>query len=359
MFKRHFLLILIFLMTCASSYGAAQAAAEKDSKNYIFLIFVEELKYSDLNGAALPNIKKIKDSGASYRHLTNTSSEPVDNVLAGLGKDKDVLYLPKILIDNGIRCLVVDGSGKLSQTLLNNNRIDVITESSDHLAMDKFLTQFADKSYQFVTIYLDDTSQPAPGQNSARFNQWSSADNQIGRLVNNLISTGRLTDSTLILAGGGEQSPLIIYGNKISVPAKYFHCQQNDIAPTICQIFGITPPNDLPGSILYECLQPISNDQLVNHLKTRIIDLQKECLVYTQEIAKTQKEQHIINLQKAEVEEERKKIARIISEKNQAVNHLIMQIKLLKFFGAVIILLMLAGYIVEYKILRKKFLMFP
>jgi len=358
MFKRNFLLILIFLITYASSCPA-QADMEKNNKYYTFLIFVGELKYSDLDGAALPNIKKLKDSGASYRNLINTSSKPVDNVLAVLGRDKDVLYLPKILADNGISCLVVDGSGKLSQTLLNNNRMDVITESSDHLAMDKFLTQFVDKSYQFVTIYLDDTCQPAPGQNSARFNQWSSADNQIGRLVNNLINTGRLAKSTLILTGGGIESPLIVFGNKISAPAKYFYCRQSDIASTICKIFDIAPLNDLPGSILYECLQHTSDDQKISQLKARIIDLQKECLVYTQEITKIQKEQQIISLQKVQVEQERKKIARIISEKNQTVNHLIMQIKLLKFFGTVIVLLLLAGYILEYKILRKKFLMFP
>lgn len=359
MFKKHFLLILIFLLTCTSSYGVDLAAAEKNSKNYVFLIFVGELKNSDLDGAALPNIQKIKDSGTSYRHLSNRKSEPANNILAALGKDKNILHLPNMLADKGIYCLVVDGSGKLPKALFDNNRIDVIAEKSDHLAMDKFLTQFADKSYQFVTIYLDDTSQPAPGKNSARFNQWSSADNQVGRLVNNLINTGRLTDSTMILAGGGEQSPLIVYGNKISGPATYFHCRQSDIAPTVCQIYGITPPNELPGSILYECLQPTSNDQLISDLKNRIIDLQEECLLYAQKIAQTQKEQQIINLQKADIEQERKKIARIISEKNQAVNHLIMEIKLLKFFGAVIVILMLAGYIVEYKILRKKFLMFP
>lgn len=359
MFKKGLWVIII---SCLLIYNYGNkplpAGAASVNEDYVFLVFISELKESDLGGSFLPNIKKARSSGISYSYLANNNSTPEENLLTILGKKNNQLLLPEVLNKNGVKCLLVDGTETMPKQLLEQNNISVIANHSDQQAMDKFINEFNKEPHQFVAIYLDDTSKPAEGH-TARFNQWSSADNQLGRLINFLINSDKLNQSTVIIAGGGNQAPLILYGDKLSIQGSYKYCNQLDIAPTICELYGFNPPNNLGGHILYECLQPKSDSSTIKYLQAKINDLQEECLLNAQKSKQLKKEQQRIDMQIADIEKERNNIQRIISNKDDDIKVLVIQLKLLKFFGAIIILLMLIGYFVEYKILRKKFLMFP
>lgn len=213
--------------------------------------------------------------------------------------------------------------------------------------------------HQFAVIYLDDTSTPDKSNNSSHFHRWSLADNQVGRVLNQLIKSDRLSDSTIIITGGGDSPPLIIYNSKIDQPESFYHCRQQDIAPTICKIYGIIPPAEMPGHILYESLPQTSGKLLTNNLKHRINDLQRESQQYYQQISLLDEEQQLVKEQKEEVKKERESIHRIISDKDNTIQRMSMQIKILKFLGVLVIILLLAGYIFQYRWLRKKFLIFP
>lgn len=359
-------LLCIFTFISGSMFHQATATtvySNKETNNpkkYTFLFYVQGLNYTDIDGPGLPNIKKLKSKGISYSHVaqsTPTQSHETDAyVLAPL---ENYFLLTKTLANNSINCLAVDGTGAITASQAKESNLDLITEKNDQLAMDKLLNKLSDDSYQFTAIFLDDTSIPDKLNNSSRFQPWSLADNQVGRVLNLLIKSDKLSSSTIIITGNGETPPLIIYNSSISEPGDFFHCRQLDIAPTICKIHDITPPVEMPGHILYESLTVTNSQALTGDLKKRISDLQKECRQYSEQINTIQKEYQSIESQKAEIKKERENIHRIISEKESTVHRLVIQIKILKFTGAVIIIILLIGYIFLYRWLRKKYLIFP
>ncbi|TYO95006.1 hypothetical protein [Desulfallas thermosapovorans] len=356
------LLVCIFTFISGSVFHQAAAAdvtTNKETNNpkkYTFLFYVQGLNYTDIDGPGLPNIKKLKSEGVSYSHVAQSTPTTNTDVLVPLDNR---FLLTKILANNDINCLAVDGTGAITVSQARGSNLELISEKNDQLAVDKLLDKLNDNSYQFTAIFLNDTSIPDKLNNSSRFQPWSLADNQVGRVLNHLIKNDRLSSSTIIITGNGETPPLIIYNSNIGKPESYFYCCQLDIAPTICKIHGITPPAEMPGHILYESL-PVTNSQiLTGDLKKRIGDLQKECQYYNEQISVIQKEYQSIESQKAEIKKERENIHRIISEKDSTTHRLLIQIKILKFAGAVIVILLLTGYVFLYRWLRKKYLIFP
>ncbi|WP_347491063.1 hypothetical protein [Desulfoscipio sp. XC116] len=328
-------------------------------KKYTLLFFIQGLNNADIDGPGLPNMKKLKSEGISYQHLSKTvSSQEQVTSASVLGPANNRFLLPQTLSDNSIDCLAVDGTGTITASPARENRLELIIEKNDRLAVDKFLNKTNKSLYQFTAIYLDDISAPGKLNNSAAFQQWSLADNQIGRILNHLIQLDKLAYSTIIITGGGEEPPLIVFNISTNQPKSFHHCRQMDIAPTICSIYGITPPTQMPGNILYESL-PLTSSQSINNLNRRIIDLQKECRHYNQQISILQKEQRSVKIQKEDIKKERENIHRIISEKDNTVQKLSRQIKILKFLGTFILIILIIGYIFQYRWLRKKFLMFP
>lgn len=353
MLKKLLILIQVALITSFFSSSVC-FATEKSSQKTVFLIFIKGLEQYHLQERGLPNIIQLKDRGLYYRSVARSGVYPEQCLMSILEQKSNLLLLPRALANNGIDCALLDGSGRLPRELMKKNNIKVITEQNDKLLLDKFLKEFNPGRSQFITIYLDDPSKPGIGKNLNSSQRWSNADNQVGRLLNYLINSKTLDNTTFILTSGASNPPLILFKNG-SPNSGYYYCHQSDIAPTICKIFGFSPPAELSGDILYEFITRDANIEL----RQRIYDLQKQNLQASRKITILQEEQRLINIQKNEIVQERKNFRRTISEKDQIINHLNTKLKIFKFFSISAILVFLAGYIVEYKILRKKFLMFP
>ncbi|MBF7084552.1 hypothetical protein IT084_16550 [Desulfallas sp. Bu1-1] len=354
MVRKSLILVLIFLCATIFGDGTCFAAKAKSGQEYVFLIFVKELEQPHLEERGLPNIGQLKDGGIYYRSVARPDSPPEDCLLSILGQKNTMLFLPLALANNGVNCTMVDGSGRLPQNLLKKNNVDVISEQNDRLVLDKFFEVFDPDRPQFVTIYLDDPSNPANDKYLPSSQRWSNADNQVGRLLNYLINSKALNNTSIILTSGAPKPPLILFRHGYP-NAEYYYCHQSDIAPTICKIFGVSPPAGLSGNILFEFLSRSPD----TNLQKRINDLQEQCLLANRKINLLQEEQRLVNIQKYEIVQERKNFRRIISEKDQIIKQLNVKIKIFKFLSILAVFIFLAGYIVEYKILRKKFLIFP
>ncbi len=359
--------IILTTLICISAfvsegifYPAAATASNPDNpKKYIFLFFIQGLNDTDLNGSSLPNMKKLKSEGISYQHVTKTvpANEQAEFTTI-LGLRDNHLQLTRALQDNNIDCIAVDGTETITASLAKKNRLELITEKNDQLALDKFFHKITEQPYQFAAIHLDDASSKDQSKNFSESFKWSMADNQVGRVINHLIRTDKLANSTIIITGGGITPPLVIFNGGNNQPESFHHCRQLDIAPTICQIFDIIAPTDMPGHILYEVLTPTNSKSLTNNLKHRINDLQKECRQYNQQISLYEKEQQFVQIQKADLKEKREILHKIVSEKDSTIQRLNIQISILKLFGTIIFIILLTGYIFQYRWLRKKFLIF-
>ncbi|KAF1084705.1 hypothetical protein SPSYN_02485 [Sporotomaculum syntrophicum] len=345
--KNIYWIIIICFSALVSGNAPTATAADSDTDNpnqYIFLFYVEGLNDTELDGSGLPNMKKLKSTGISYQHVTKTI--PAE-------EQEAFLSLTRSLSNNNIDCLAVDGGKKLTTALAKKNGLELISEKNDQLAVDRLLEKIKGQPDQFTAIYLDDASQTEkPGR------KWSTADNQVGRVINQLMRSDKLANTTIIITGGGDTPPLVIFNNGQNQPESYYHCRQLDIAPTICKIYGITPPAAITGSVLYECLSQSSSKALTSNLKLRINDLQKETQQYNQQIILLHKERQTVIAQQADLKKAREDIQQIILAKDSTIERLSLQIKILKILGTVILSILLIGYIFLYRWLRKKYLLF-
>jgi len=354
-------LLCISALFSGSTFNPAAATASNTDKpqKYTFLFFIQGLNVNDLNGSGLPNMKKLKSEGISYQQVTKTQPTHEQSALTSiLGLRDDQLLLTQALADNKIDCLAVDGTGTISASLAKNNRLALISEPNDQLALDKFLDKMHKQPYQFAAIYLNDASQTDQSNTTSKYQKWSQADNQVGRVINYLIRVDKLDSATIIITGGGSTPPLLVYNGGTNQPESFYHCRQLDIAPTICKMYGIIPPAAMPGHILYESLPPTSTGTLTSNLKHRVSDLQEECQQYNQQISLFEKEQQAMQTEKTALKKARADINQIIAEKDSTIQNLSLQISILKILGAVILIILFAGYIFQYRWLRKKFLIF-
>jgi len=354
-------LICISALVSGSIFHPATAAASNmdNPKKYTFLFFIQGLNDNDLNGSGLPNMKKLKSEGICYQQVTKM--QPTDDrstLTSILGLCDDQLLLTRTLADNKIDCLAVDGTGTITASLAKNNRLLLISEPNDQLAIDKFLDKMNEQPNQFAAIFLNDVSQTDLNNKTSNYQKWSLADNQVGRVINYLIRIDKLVSSTIIITGGGSAPPLLVYNGGTNQQESFYHCRQLDIAPTLCKMYGIIPPAAMPGHILYESLPPTSSGTLTSNLKHRVSDLQKECQQYNQQISLFEKEQRAIQTEKVALKKAKADINQIITEKDSTIQNLSSQISTLKILGAAILIILLAGYIFLYRWLRKRYLIF-
>ncbi len=347
MLKNIFWIIIICLsaLVLGSTPTATAAVSDTDNPNqYTFLFYVEGLTDTELNGSGLPNMKKLKGAGVSYQHVTKT--------IPAEGQEA-FFSLTRSLSNNNIDCLAVNSGKKLTTALAKENGLELIPEKNDQLAVDRLLEKIKGQPNLFTAIYLDDASQTdKPGR------KWSTADNQVGRVINQLMRSDKLANMTIIITGGGDAPPLVIFSNGQNQPESYYHCRQLDIAPTICKIYGITPPAGMTGNILYESLPQSSSKTLTSNLKLRVNDLQKEAQQYHQQISELYKERQAIKTQQADLKKAREDIQQIILANDSTVERLSLQIKIIKILGTIILIILLIGYIFLYRWLRKKYLLF-
>lgn len=337
---------LVILVSGTSFIAPTPAAAGSTSSpnQYTFLFYVAGLTNTELNGTGLPNMKKLQNAGISYQHVTQGT--PTE-------EQEAFFLLTRSLADNAIDCLAVDGQQRLTTAQTKANGLELISEQNDQQAVDKLLEKIKVHPDRFTAIYLDD---PSPEDKPGR--KWSSADNQVGRVINQLIRYDKLAGSTIIITGGGSMPPLIIYNTGQNQPDSFYHCHQLDIAPTICNLFGIKPPATMAGKILYESLPQSSSKALTGNLKLSVNNLQKETLLYTQQISELHKEQQAVKTQQADLRKAEENIRQIILTKDNTIARLNLQIKIMKILSAVILFILLIGYLILYRWLRKKYLLF-
>lgn len=337
--------VLIAILTSWPS-----TAAYAQSENYTYIIYIKGLSVSDIEGKKLPNLKSIADSSISYTNVAKPQIFP-DSIYTLFGDANKAYSLPKILSKNGIDCLFIDGSGKVPNNYCDNNSLDLISDTDDKEVLNRYFSLPTEKDYNFVTIYLDDINV----SETSEFRRWSLVDNQIGLLLNHLIKLKKLEKSSIFITGDSDSPPLLMFRYNPNFKANYYYCNLLDLGPTICEIYGINPPSKMPGNTLYEFLAG-SNDPMSTK---RIIDLQKQCLLAEEKINLLQKDNSLINEDKNKILEEKLNFDQRILEKEKQITTLKIKLKLFKLAGFVLFIILLAGYVIEYRILRKKFLIFP
>ncbi|MGC7879957.1 hypothetical protein ACP3TI_12020, partial [Desulforudis sp. 1190] len=165
-------------------------------------------------------------------------------------------------------------------------------------------------------------------------------------------------DHALIAVCGTTGQPALVLkspqfkGGVILPPASL-----TDLAPTLGYIVGERLP-EATGLVLWNAFEPGSFQNGIYLMEQRIKDLSNAQLRAAREIADLRSGEAQVQKERTIISQERKTTQEAIAERERRIGILGGIVKTLIGLIAVLIILALAGYYIQYRYLKKKFLLF-
>lgn len=398
-----YLIALLLLLILPASQVFAEGEKEKEKKKsqdqsikHIVLITVNGLGKEGFKHAYTPNINGLAASGVkttgTVTVLPSNGQTVAASILTGVEPQKHRFYkkgdqpkaktLIKAFAAYGRKVVLIDGTGQLKGLVADKNYHSALEQFKGHGdkgVMDQAIKEFKAEGPYFMNIILPGVDQ-AGHEKGARSEEYRKsitlADEQIGRFLLTINEYG-VTDNTLVVVTGdhgftdknhgrGEAAfseeemivPTIITGpgvreSMIIPPVKIV-----DIAPTLALLADLNPFEDATGMVLWNALKNNRGYNQYSLLEKRVSDLSSS---YSDGIRKNyilEERKRLVDKEKKEILLAKKKTQQIVDRKDQRILGLVWKIRLMKLAGLVMVLGFTAGYVVEYFILRKRFLMF-
>ncbi len=182
-------------------------------------------------------------------------------------------------------------------------------------------------------------------------------DVQVGRLLGFLHSRGLFERTLLVLAGTGRQPALILKGPSLREGVVLPPADLADVGPTLAYLTGV----DLPGAkglVLWNALSPRPDRTETYLLERRVEDLSRTVAGMREEMRALYAEREAVEEERRRLAGERAAVAGEIGERDERIRRLEGKVRLMGRVGLALAVGFLLGYWLEYRLLRKRFLMF-
>lgn len=390
-----FVLVVIMIISLVPTLVYAVEAeedkdkeAEKKILKHIFMITLEGISTDDLLAAYTPNINRLANLGIrgdAVGVLPPDTGSFLQSLYSGVTPQRDsgkkfYLSLPAVLDSNGRPSVIVDnGTPKLSEQLKGIKRVQP-KESLDYQTADKSIMELAVLYFNqerpfFTSIVLPGTElarQKYPPSSKQVITVTNRADEQVGRLLKEIKSQGIFDNCLFVVTGSSSKNtvdngklnlkklvvPVIISGPGIHAGGKIPPVRIIDVSPTLALLAGVSLSPEADGLVLWNILdsgQGISKESL---LGKRLKELSQAHLNSIENSYELLSERDNIQLEKERINHEKGQIEERIYSKQKEIDHLKFKLNAFKGLGLIFLAVAAAGYVLEYLILRKKFLMF-
>ncbi|MBM7855637.1 hypothetical protein JOC37_002039 [Desulfohalotomaculum tongense] len=347
---------------------------EKDTK-VAFLIIADGLQAKALNNSQVPNIKGLGSAGLKAERVIPVYPEDVLSSIASIltgstplqnqgGEKSNILHKPtllKVMEEKGIKTAMFDGTGNLK--VLGGGVSHVCKgpfNGKDSLVIENAINELDASNTYFNVLVLPELRPVLEkyGINSAEYRrQVTSTDNQIGRLLHYLHNKGLYEESLVIVTGTCGEPPLVMKGPQLKVGTSLPPVNLTDIAPTIAYLSGLKM-KQAEGMVLYNAIKPRTNRSETYLLSQRVEDLSRAYADALEGMHRLEKEKLEVKQLQDKMTEEKQIIQQAIEQRDNKIALLSSKINFMKMTGLLLLIILGLGYIVEYKILRKRFLMF-
>lgn len=378
---RHFLCFLMMaILSCglAAPVASAQAADAKDLQ-YVFLIIVDGLNSEGYNNNPTSNLRNLANEGvlddSSTALQADTMEAGMATLLTGAFPDEHQHYtsddrvevesLLDVLQKHGKSSMVVDGSGGKLRPFARQDKdyIKLDAKSTDSQVFEQATQQFNNSKPFLTCIYCNDCSEALMSSNKKDYYQAMVAlDRSLGTFVDNLRKQELLDKSLIVLTAPRSSSssnfcPLIIRGPGCKPATRVTRTMCIDVAPTICRLIGLGQPFAARGEPIYDGLNLQGSEeyymlrQWVKDLKNERLDAWKKYFTLEDKLNRT------IH-QMTAIKEEKQNIYDFAGQRERIVLGLQNQVRNERLVFSGVILLLVLGYLVEYRLLKRKFLLF-
>lgn len=362
------LTILTIIVMALPANGEPLNKANQDtetSTKKIILIIIDGLNDEALKNTTAPNIKGLASAGLqldkavpAYPHDTYSS---ITSILTGTTGQQEKSSILTLLESQGIKTSIFDGTEKMTPLYKGvSNVVKGPFNGKDSLVIDQVIKELNENGTYFNVVILPQLRQVLEkhGANSNTYKkQITATDNDVGRLLHYLHTEGMFEQTLFIVSGTHNQPPLIFKGPPLKVGITIPPASLMDIAPTVAYLTG-TEMKQAEGMVLYNAMKSGGDRGEAYLLSQRVQDLS---IAYSQALEglhRLEQEKTEVRKEQAKVAKEKQTIQQEIEQRDQEIKKLSNKIFLMKVIGIVLLVTFVVGYIVEYLILRKRFLMF-
>jgi len=196
----------------------------------------------------------------------------------------------------------------------------------------------------------------------AYYNSLKKFDDCLGNYFNKLKNENMYYNSLIIVTSARSTSPsdmvpLVISGPNCKTGFMTSSTMILDTASTICRFTGLKPPSASIGVPIYDAMIVNEEDQQYIYNKW-VTDLKRERNAQWNRYYENQDELYRTIHRMASMKEERQSIFDFTGEKEEIINKLKFRLNRERVFCLGLFVFMLIGYFVEYKWLKRKYLMF-
>jgi hypothetical protein len=371
-------LVIFFALAPAGGAGAEQLPGnnpQASGMEQIIVVVIDGLEEKALEKGWAPNIDSLCQSGVRVQDVQGTlpdgtrpaattvltGYEPARHGYIDTGDSVRVDSLIDQAEDKGYKSAIFDGSGGALEGL--GKRCSYFKDKyqgKDRLVMDMAINELGKKKFFLSIILLPQlkVSLEKDGAGSKEFRDAvTDSDNQVGRLVHFLNQSGQYAKTLLVLTGTSGVPPIILNGPGVKSSAVVPAAGVVDIAPTVEKLAGL-PGGRCSGLILWDALQPAAEQNESYLLAQRVNNLGKAYNEARRDIDRSQEEKIAVERGQARMAAEKNLILKEIGRRDQQIEGLKLKIKIMKWAGLVLLIFLLAGYLYQYRYLKKKFLMF-
>jgi membrane-anchored protein YejM (alkaline phosphatase superfamily) len=372
------LLICIALFTFGLGQIKPSVVAAEELQR-IILINVEGLNYEAYISTPMHNLRQIAAEGLMDEKClairTDSSEAALASLLTGALPEDHGYYnseskiqvesLLALLKKHGRTFQLIDGSGgKLQVFNYGQDQYIALPPSSlDQEAFSRLIQNIPEQMPFFSFLYLNDSLEALLALDD---NQYYSAlmtfDSKLVQLISELKNHNMYQDSLIIITSARSTSPsdyvpMIIRGPGCRSGVKTSSSIVLDTVATICSFMGVNAPASSIGIPIYDAMTVRQEDREYVYVKWTA-DLKKERILQFTRYYDMQDELYRTIHQMTAIKEERQNIFEFAGEREKIINSLESRINWQRVLGMGIFLLMLAGYLLEYRWLKKKFTLF-
>ena len=330
MLKKIFILIFLTLFTLSPSLIAEESKVAENNfsgqKNFLIL-FIEDFSQEKLFKLYLPNLKNLYNMGYSGVHTAGSAE--LQDFIENMLKLKNEKSFPNLAKEYGFRIYAYGF----------NIKKDVAME---------YLPNIDNLDLKFLKNQ---------GKNGCILALRAGQENVADKVIEKLYESGELKNTAVAVIGSGPKGLITIFANKIKKSVQVNMFLDEGIIPTLSIALGIYPPEEwgpICWSLIYTGDWETDNQ---NKAKEQINILKYALNLRT---LVNEKEGELIKSYK-----ENEKLLTIIKQKEQeniALMNVIkkhkLKILMYKFIIIMLIIIGLLALLLEYKILKKKYLIF-
>ncbi len=373
------LMIIIYICGCLAVQPVAVAAEEPPAVQYVFLILVDGLNTEGYRNSPAPNIRFLANEGIldeqSVTLPADTVEEGVATLLTGTFPEEHKHYtmndkvevesLLDVLKKYGKSSAVIDGSGGKLQSFArgDNSYIQLDAKSTDKQVFDQAIDHFYNYKPYFTAIYTNDCLEGLVSVDKQAYYQATIAfDRSLGSFLDGLRKQELLDKSLIVLTSPRSSSvnrtcPLIMRGPTCKPATRVQHTMGIDVGPTLSRLTGMPKPFNAKGTPLYDVLNLKGEEEFLT-LRQWVKELKEQRLNTWNKYLDLQDKLNRTIHQMTAIKEEKQSIFDFAGEREQAIGQLRDQIVRERLIFLGIMLLMGLGYLVEFKLLKRKFLLF-